>query len=75
MRKIHLEDRVVEYRIYKSGVVQIRDQGKKIITSVNEVCKVANLDGPYYCDCGCGRVEGGTFGPRHIKRYVELVSV
>lgn len=75
MRKIHLEDRVVEYRIYKSGVVQIRDEGKKTITSVNAIHKALGTGGPYYCECGCGEAWGGTIRPGLIKEFVELISV
>jgi len=79
MRKIHLDNEVVEYRIH-SDLVELRRNGKKTLVRHDKLRDALGLPQPTCEYCGesscwtSDRLLGKDITPSMIKRYLQMAG-
>jgi len=71
MRKLHLDNEVVLYRIH-SELLEVRRNGKKTLTKRDDVCNALGLDAWHFCCENQCEGKKAQITPSMVKRFVQM---
>ena len=68
MRKLHLEDQIVEYKIYDSGTIVFKfESGKKLVSSI---AKIKGIDPAVFERGRHKRTSDAQITPSELKAFI-----